>query len=81
MPEEIEPRQNTITVPEKYFLKWLNTQSSIARLKIWCDLVKEALPYLTMFLVFLLVIIFPRPEVVAMGATLIALAFRISKKL
>jgi hypothetical protein len=36
-----------VVVPEKYFLKWMHEQSSIAKLKIWCDFGKESLPYIT----------------------------------
>lgn len=72
--------KNQLAIPEKHFLKWLKEEASITRSKLRYDFAKEALPHCTMIIVFILVVIFPRPELMALGAALISLAFKISKK-
>lgn len=58
MEEETSLRQDPqvrVTVSEKHFNKWLAEQSSIARLKIRCDLAKESLPCLTSLVILVVI--------------------------
>ncbi len=71
--------QVSVAIPKKYFSKWLNEQSSIAKLKLRYDFAKAALPYSTMIIIFLLIVIFPRPELMAIGSALITLIFKLNK--
>ena len=54
MPDEKDLNQDSIMIPEKHYLKWLNEQSNIARLKLKYQFASEAMPYIVTLILFIL---------------------------
>jgi hypothetical protein len=83
MTEDNKPKQILDlepVVPEKHFVKWMQMQFSISRLKILCDLTKESFPYLTVILLFILTAIIYPPALIVVIPSLITFLIKMSKK-
>jgi hypothetical protein len=76
----IPAASTAISVPEKHFLKWLNEQSRIARLKLKYDLAKESLPYITALLMLIFTGLVYREALIGVAPTLFAWIIHALKK-
>jgi hypothetical protein len=70
----------SVTVPERYFPRWLREDSKINRLKLRYDLIKESLPYVTALVTLVLALVFCREALIFVILTVLTLLYRRKKR-